>query len=210
MNNETKKAHILAVDDSPTALKSIENIIEDRYIVTTCSSGEEALESYKIVNPDLILLDIILPGISGIEACKKIISKNPNALVIIITSKTDESDVVEGLEAGAIDYIKKPFSPIELLARIKSGLRLHDTIESFYLSNIELKKAVDSIDKLQGLLPICTNCKKIRDDDGYWFQVEKYIETHSDASFSHSICPVCADKLYPDIMNKIKKKENID
>jgi DNA-binding response OmpR family regulator len=111
--------------------------------------------------------------------CKKIKANlaTRHIPVIFLTAKTETGDVVKGFEAGGVDYVTKPFNSEELLARVKT--------------HIEVKI-------LRGLLPICSRCKKIRDDQGFWEQLEKYFETHSDLLFSHSICPVCMDELYGD------------
>ena len=90
---------------------------------------------------------------------------------------------------AANNFMAKPFNPAELLARVKT--------------QIKLKQAFDEIRTLKGFIPICANCKKIRDDRGYWESVEEYIGKHSDAVFSHSICPECTKKLYPDIYDKM-------
>ncbi len=109
--------------------------------------------------------------------------------VIFLTARTDTDSIVRGFEAGGVDYVVKPFNPAELLARVKT--------------QIKLKQAFDEIRTLKGFIPICANCKKIRDDKGYWESVEEYIGKHSDAVFSHSICPESTKKLYPDIYEKI-------
>ena len=109
-------------------------------------------------------------------------------------------------EAGAIDFIAKPIRSMEFLVRIKSALTLkhaHDQMEEELLNRKkvekELRAALAEVKQLSGLLPICASCKKIRDDKGYWNQIEGYIQEHSEAVFSHGICPDCMKKLYPDI-----------
>jgi len=95
--------------------------------------------------------------------------------VIFLTAKTDSNDIVKGFDAGGVDYVTKPFNSAELLARIKT--------------HVEIKM-------LRGLLPICSKCKKIRDDEGFWKQVDSYIEEHSEIIFTHGICPDCLTELY--------------
>ncbi|MCP4692022.1 MAG: response regulator transcription factor, partial [Desulfobacterales bacterium] len=97
--------------------------------------------------------------------------------VIFITAKTETDDIVKGFDAGGVDYITKPFNSAELLARVRTHIE---------------------VEALRGLLPICANCKKIRDDEGYWKQIEAYIERHAQVTFSHGICPGCMKKLYGD------------
>jgi sigma-B regulation protein RsbU (phosphoserine phosphatase) len=132
--------------------------------------------------PALAIVDWMMPGIDGIELCRRIRQTPPRSpvYVILLTARTSRQDLVAGLEAGADDYLTKPFDPDELRARIHVGER---TIG--LMANIK---------RLTGLLPICSYCKRIRSDDDYWEQVESYITDHTDALFSHGICPTCLVK----------------
>jgi sigma-B regulation protein RsbU (phosphoserine phosphatase) len=112
------------------------------------------------------------------------------------------------LEAGADDYLTKPFDPQELRARIKVGERILGLQTSLAERVTELEDALSRVKQLQGLLPICSYCKKIRDDQNYWEQVESYISKHTEAQFSHGICPDCyAQFVTPDIERLAKRKE---
>jgi response regulator RpfG family c-di-GMP phosphodiesterase len=102
---------------------------------------------------------------------------------------------VAGLDAGADDYVVKPFDQEELRARVQVGIRVLKLQRSLADRVTELELALDRVNQLQGLLPICCYCKRIRDDRNYWHQVEAYIENHSDAQFSHGVCPECIEKL---------------
>lgn len=165
---------------------------------------------------DLILLDINMPGTDGIEACKKLktLEKYKDTPIIILTGMIDDLTMTEAFNAGAHDYIKLPFSKIELLSRVKAALRLKREIDEkkFILEEkdellSDLKDALENIKTLTGLIPICANCKNIRGDDGYWDQVEVYITKHSQAVFTHGICPSCAEKLYKEARDlKLKSK----
>ena len=132
--------------------------------------------------PALAILDWMMPGIDGIELCRRIRTTPPRSpvYVILLTARSSREDLVAGLEAGADDYLTKPFDPDELRARIHVGRR---TIG--LMANIK---------RLTGLLPICSYCKRIRSDHDYWEQVESYIADHTDALFSHGICPTCLTK----------------
>lgn len=121
-----KKADILVVDDEEDILKLLQyNLQKEGYPVRTVASGEEALDEINQSHPDLIVLDLMLPGLDGLEVCKILKSQKETAPIpiIMLTAKGSESDIIIGLELGADDYITKPFSPRELLARIKSVLR---------------------------------------------------------------------------------------
>lgn len=100
-------------------------------------------------------------------------------------------DAAKAFDVGAVDYITKPFNPATVLARVKTHLKLSQTL-------LELQAALDNVKTLSGLLPICAKCKKVKEDKGYWNQIEQYIEKHSDAMFSHGLCHDCAEDLYGD------------
>ena len=94
----------------------------------------------------------------------------------------DIENILKGFDCGGVDYITKPFNPLELLARFRTQIRL--------------RRAFDEIRTLKGFIPICANCKKVRYDDGFWGRIEEYVALHTEAVFSHSICPDCSEKLY--------------
>jgi response regulator RpfG family c-di-GMP phosphodiesterase len=102
---------------------------------------------------------------------------------------------------GGVDYITKPFKSEEVLARVKTHLTLRFLQLELEEKNAELQKAMDEIKTLRGFIPICASCKRIRNDEGYWEQIESYISSHSDAKFSHGCCEECARKLYPELLD---------
>ena len=115
--------------------------------------------------------------------------------LLLVTAREGRSDVVAGLDAGADDYVIKPFDPEELRARVAVGVRVLGLQQKLAERVAELQTALSNVKQLRGLLPICSYCKRIRGDDQYWTQVEGYIAQHSDAQFSHGICPTCYHKL---------------
>jgi len=199
---ERKTPEILVVDDMPANVQVISLILKTKgYKVTVATSGKLALKSVQDNPPDLILLDINMPEIDGYEVCKRL--KADEALkdipVIFITGITDTDDMVKAFSMGAVDYIAKPFQVEEVYARVKTHLRLRKLQTELSNSVSELQKALADIRTLRGIIPICANCKNIRDDAGAWQEVENYVKEHSEVEFSHSLCPACAQKLYPDI-----------
>ena len=147
------------------------------YDVEFATDGEKALDWMNNKNFDLVLLDIMMPGLSGYEVCKRMKAdrRKSHIPVIFLTARTETDDIVKAFDVGGADYVAKPFKTPELLARIKT--------------QVEIKI-------LRGLIPICANCKKIRDEEGLWKEIEVYIERHSNAQCSHGICDECFEKLY--------------
>lgn len=126
------KEHILVVEDEEDILELIEyNLLREGYNVTRVTSGEEGLAKAKAINPDAIVLDIMLPGMSGLDVCRELKSdKSTSGIpVIILSARGEETDVVTGLELGADDYITKPFSPKILVARTRAVLRRNVDLE---------------------------------------------------------------------------------
>jgi CheY-like chemotaxis protein len=192
---------ILIVDDTEVNIDMLLGILKN-YDVIPATSGEDALSVVEDEQIDLILLDILMPGMDGLEVCRRL-KDNPvtrNIPVIFITVKTDENSIEDAYDAGGVDYVTKPFKPRELLARIRTQLRLQGMIKS-------LQGAFENIKTLSGLLPICSHCRKIRDDKGYWDSLESYLEKHSGVSFTHGLCKECSEDLYANEDWYIEMKE---
>ena len=158
---------------------------------------------------DLILMDIMLPGVDGIEACRRIkaIEWLRDIPIIVITVKTDEQSLLAAFQTGAMDYIRKPVNPAELVARVSSALALkaeRDTRKArerdLLVRTEELEQALREVKVLHGLIPICAQCKRVRTDNGDWQYLEEYVQTHSEAEFSHGICQVCMKEVYPGVI----------
>ena len=152
---------------------------------------------------DLVILDVVMPKMSGYEVCQALRAEEAieDVPVILLTAKSRVSDVVAGLSVGANDFLVKPVAKQELLARVSNRLELHGVRRGLAALGDE---RLDQIKVLRGLLPICCVCKKIRDDEGYWNQIETYVEAHSDAAFSHSLCAECLRRKYPDLAEEIE------
>jgi DNA-binding response OmpR family regulator len=159
--------------------------------------------------PSLAILDWMMPGMDGLELCRRI-RKMPNSTppyLILLTAKGRRADLVTGLEAGANDYVTKPFNREELRARVQVGVRMVELQQNLADRVKALEEALARVKQLQGLLPICSYCKKIRDDQNYWQQVESYIAEHSQAQFSHSICPDCYEKLVKPELDQLRRQQ---
>jgi sigma-B regulation protein RsbU (phosphoserine phosphatase) len=173
--------------------------------VVTAKDGAAAwavLETLKGKDaPELVVLDWMMPGLEGIEICRRMRATPGFELVyvILLTSRGDKEDLSQGLASGANDYIAKPFDPVELEARVRVGERMVKLQRSLAARVTELEEALAHVQRLQGLLPICSYCKKVRNEANYWEQVDSYLSSHSDLDFTHSICPVCTEKMLKEL-----------
>jgi phosphoserine phosphatase RsbU/P len=163
---------------------------------TVAHDGEEAWQRLgEGTPPSLAILDWMMPRLDGLDLCRRIRGRESLAAmyVIVLTGRPGSDNLVAGLDAGADDYIVKPFDRDELRARIGVGLRVLGLQQRVADRVAELQAALSQVKRLTGLLPICSYCKRIRGDQDYWEQVESYITQHSEAQFSHGICPECFD-----------------
>ncbi|HZC67947.1 MAG TPA: response regulator [Nitrospirales bacterium] len=156
---------------------------------------------------DLILMDFMMPEMDGTEACRRIksIERLRDIPIIVVTAKAEPMDLRVAFDSGAMDYITKPVSKVALLARVTSALNLKREMDTrkarereLAEKNRDLEQALKEVKVLRGFIPICASCKKIRDDKGYWQQIETYIQERSEALFSHGICKDCMKKHYPE------------
>jgi sigma-B regulation protein RsbU (phosphoserine phosphatase) len=179
------------------------------YEAVATRDGVEAWEALRQEGaPQLALLDIMMPRMDGLEVCRRVRARRTPVpvYVIMLTAKTLPSEIVTGLEAGADDYLTKPFDSSELRARIQVGERILELQRNLAMRVAELEEALSRVKQLQGLLPICSYCKKIRDDQNYWQQVESYISKHSEAQFSHGICPDCYTQFVTPDIERLKSR----
>ena len=150
--------------------------------------------------PMLALLDRSMPEADGMTLCTEI--RNDPTLrsiyVILLTARDTHEDIVNGLDGGADEYMTKPFDWEMLRARLQAGARIASLQRDLSARVHELQQALASVKQLSGLLPICSYCKRIRDDGDYWQQLETYLATHSQAEFSHGICPPCLERVTHD------------
>jgi sigma-B regulation protein RsbU (phosphoserine phosphatase) len=190
---------ILIAEDEAGSRRLLEGALSRwGYQVTSARDGQEAWEVLQQPDaPSLVVLDWLMPRLDGVEVCKRVRqdSRLNGAYVILLTSRSTKEDVVRGLEAGADDYVIKPFDNSELRARIQVGARVINLQSALAERVRELENALIHVKQLHGLLPICCYCKKIRDDKNYWHQVEAYVANHADVRFSHGICPECSARL---------------
>ncbi|MHB8655158.1 MAG: response regulator [Terriglobia bacterium] len=178
--------------------------------------AKDGAEAWRVLEggdaPKLAILDWMMPVLDGVEICRRVrlAPRASPAYLILLTARGDNKDIVRGLDAGADDYVTKPFNQEELRARLNVGVRVVELQTNLADRVIELEHALAGVNQLQGLLPICSYCKKIRDDKNYWQQVEGYISAHSEAQFSHGICPDCYENIVkPELGKDTSNKEMV-
>ena len=200
---------LIAEDDRVTGELLVRTLQRWNYAATLVPDGTEAWERLRTTNEaTLAILDWMMPGIDGPDVCRQVRAERPDAhmYLLLVTARESRNDVVAGLDAGADDYVIKPFDPEELRARVAVGARVLALQQKLAERVNELQEALLNVKQLRGLLPICSYCKRIRGDDQYWQQVEGYIADHSDAQFSHGICPSCYETISAELDGLARKK----
>jgi CheY-like chemotaxis protein len=139
----------------------------------------------------------MMPKLDGVEVCKRVRQRvdRPYIYLVLLTAKAQKEEIAAGLDAGADDYVVKPFDASELRARLKVGQRVVELERRLARQVSDLQEALEDVRNLKRLLPICMYCKSVRDDQDYWRQIEDYIHAETGTDFSHGICPICMDKL---------------
>lgn len=197
---------ILVAEDDSVTRRILEATLSKLGLdVITAPDGDAAwriLEKREGKNaPELVVLDWMMPGMDGLEICRKLRGTPGFELiyVILLTSRGEKGDLAAGLAAGANDYIAKPFHPIELEARVRVGERMVKLQTALATRVVELEDALSHVRRLQGLLPICSYCKMVRNETNYWQQVEAYLTSNSDVKLTHSVCPSCLERVMREI-----------
>ncbi len=194
---------ILIADDSfvsRTVLSA--HLVKQGYDVIESSDGAEAWDLLQQPDaPGLAILDWMMPKIDGVELCERLRAQETDQppYIILLTALTSKKHLCRGLDAGANDYLGKPYDPEELRARVQVGFQMLELQAQLAKKVHDLQTALDQVKTLKGIVPICSHCKKIRGDKGYWEQLETFVRNHSEAEFSHGICPDCMHELYSDL-----------
>lgn len=203
---------VLIAEDDPISRRVAEITLARwniEVIVTT--NGQETLAAFQNDDPvQLALIDWMMPFLDGIDVIRQVrrMELRPRPYLILLTARGSKENVADGLDAGADDYIVKPFNREELRARLQAGRRIVELQLKLEENITSLQESLDHVRKLQGLLPICCYCKKIRSDNNYWHQLESYFSRHSEVRFSHGICPDCMKTVIePQIEDSRRKHE---
>jgi AmiR/NasT family two-component response regulator len=195
-----KDIRVLIVEDDALVSEMIQGLLEEMsyVIVGRAVNGSQAIGMTQSTRPDVVLMDIKLPDMDGIEATRRIHESCPTPVVVLTAYDTPEL-VERASVAGVGAYLVKPPDADEIDRAITIAMARFEDLMELRRLNAELQDALYKVKTLSGLLPICCSCKKIRDDEGYWNQLEVYIRGHSEVEFSHGLCPECAKELYPEI-----------
>ncbi|MHB8836420.1 MAG: response regulator transcription factor [Candidatus Methylomirabilia bacterium] len=198
---------ILYVEDEPAAREEILIFLQRRAReVFAAANGREGLDLYREKRPDLVITDIRMPFLDGLAMAKAIRAIDRDAKIVVTSAHGETAYLMQAIDIGIDVYVMKPVGGEKLIAAIrkcaevvehrKEALRHQHEMQR---SMEELRAALLQVKQLSGLLPICASCKKIRDDKGYWQQIETYIRAHSEAEFTHGICPDCTEKFFPGV-----------
>ncbi len=189
---------ILVAEDDPISCGFLASTLTPwGFEVVTAYDGARAWEILRGPQPPhLAILDWQMPVHNGPDICRMVQHErlDPRPYLILLSARDAKADVIAGLGSGADEYIAKPFDPDELRARLNAGIRILQLQRGLADRVRELEAALAQIKQLQGLLPICMYCMKIRDDHNYWQQVDAYLATHTAAQVSHGICPQCYEQ----------------
>jgi len=174
--------NILVVEDDVDSRETLRHLLElDGHHVTAAPNGGDGWRAFAFGHFHVVISDWIMPEMDGLELCRRIrTEERPNyPYVILVSALKGKSSYLQGMGAGADDFLSKPIDPDELKARLIVAERIigvHDRVKH-----------------LEGILPTCMYCKKIRDEQNEWVGIEAYISKRSEASFSHGVCPTCYD-----------------
>jgi CheY-like chemotaxis protein len=186
---------LLAEDDIVSRHVATRQLRRFGHEVITAEDGTVALQMIEHPeSPSLVILDWMMPGLDGIELCRRIRARRDGhayVYILLLTAKSSKADLVTALDAGADDFLSKPAVVEELRARVQAGVRIVELHAALAQRVAELERQVAQVRQLHGLLPICSHCKRVRNDHNYWQQVEAYISERTDALFSHGFCPEC-------------------
>lgn len=185
---------LLVDDDAVSRMIMAQQLRKLGHEVSEASDGEEGWLAFRLQRPRIVITDLVMPRCSGIELCQRIrgMESQKYTYLIVITSQSGKINYREAMDAGADDFLPKPCEGDDVVIRLRVAERL-----------LNLTKKVN---ELEGLLPICSYCKRIRDDKKEWQPVEQYINDRSEASFSHGVCPECYSKhILPQLQSLGKK-----
>ena len=197
----SSEAKVLIVEDDPYFRRVLQKRVEaEGFKVMEAGDGREGMKAIVTWEPDVVISDWMMPEVDGLELCQSVKTglKEAAPYFILLTAKSELSERLLGLQTGADDYVVKPCDHGEILARVRAGVRIVKLTQQLRAAVTELQMANAELgsrrvrDPLHDLIPICTHCRKVQDDDGTWLDLEPFVELHLGADLSDGICPTCA------------------
>ncbi len=183
------------VEDDPTTRRLLENLTSLLgYQVESYNNGDEAWEAFATVDPQIVISDWKMPGKDGLELCRRIRGMRSDTytyFVLVTAQRRSRANLEQAISAGVDDFLKKPIGSDEIWNRLRVAERI-----------LDFNKQVKT---LESLIPICAYCKKVRNDDDLWEQIEQYVNERTGADFTHSICPSCLEEHVQPQMEEYKK-----
>jgi len=206
---------VLLVDDDEDDYFITKELLAEcegtRFLLDWVDNYEDGLAIIPAGEYDIFLIDYYLGDGNGLDLLREVTDRGCRVPVIILTGLGDREVDLNAMRAGAADYLVKGRIDSPLLERsIRYSIERKRAEEERERLIAELQDALTKIKTLGGLLPICSSCKKIRDDTGYWNQVEVYIRDHTDADFTHGLCPECYESLMAEINAETPPPEDED
>jgi len=197
---DVNEALVVIVDDVHENVRTLHHCLkDDGYAFAIARDAAELFRLLELRRPTLVLLDVMLPDLDGFSVAEQLRrdERFADLPIIFVTARSEADDRLRGFGTGGVDYVTKPFDAVEVRARVRVHVALRRALEEQQRLNRELREALDRVRTLEGIIPICSSCKKVRTDDGYWTQVEQYLSQHTKAMFTHSLCPTCAQQYFP-------------
>ena len=191
-------------DDFVITRDTLTGIANVEYLIQWVSRYDEGLKEVMRPSHHVCLLDYRLGESNGIELLRHAVNLGTSVPIVLLTGQGDRAIDVQAMQEGAADYlVKGEITPPLLERTLRFAIERHHQKKVRDELIAELTEALGRVKILSGLLPICASCKSVRDDRGYWERVEDYIERHSEAKFSHGICPACLKSDYPEIYEQM-------
>lgn len=206
--------NILIAEDDPVSGRILQKTLTAwGYDVLVATDGGVAWDILQQPDaPSLAILDIMMPEMDGCEVCRKV-RQLPSLIqpyLILLTALSSKKDLVKGIQAGANEYLTKPFHRAELKVRVEGGMRMLELQRILSARVAELEVALSQVKQLQALLPFCSHCHKVRDDQNYWQKIDRYISERIDVEFTHGICPKCLEQVTSELrIRKLELEESI-
>ena len=202
---------ILVAEDEPVSRHILERALAAAgHEVTAVVNGAEALRALLAADaPKLAVLDWTMPEMDGVDVIRRVraLPSDQPPYLIVLTARDDLDSILVALENGANDFVTKTHDIRELVSRVQVGGRVVGLQAELARRVEEAERALAHIKRLQGLLPICSYCKKIRNDQDYWQDIEHYVQEHTEADFSHGVCPGCYESIVKPQIAAFEKRQ---